>query len=209
MYHPGRPDEEVREGIHEVPPEVKELWLRCQEIKRERAKTAVGHPRHPARCYPFTQVLTCLHCDSPYHGEAKLKRNDREVLRLFHINNGKGRLCKVYPRSQTVQAVSRQFTERVLPHLSLDANWKSDIISALRKDQGRDNTDEVMVERLEQGLANLRKQHLWGDLTDEQYLLERQSLKRQLKALAPMAIFSLKRRIQIMHLVCSVKLLIQ
>ena len=40
---------------------------------------------------------------------------------------------------------------------------------------------------MEGALANLRKQHLWGDLTDEEYRAERRSLQRQLKALTPPA----------------------
>ncbi len=35
---------------------------------------------------------------------------------------------------------------------------------------------------MERALVNLRKQHLWGDLTDDEYKAERQSLQRQLKA---------------------------
>ena len=35
------------------------------------------------------------------------------------------------------------------------------------------------------GWRGLRKQHLWGDLTDEGYRVERQVLQRQLKALTP------------------------
>ena len=35
--------------------------------------------------------------------------------------------------------------------------------------------------RVERALENLRKQHLSGDLTDDEYRAERQSLQRQLK----------------------------
>ena len=36
VFHRGQGDEEVLEGVHEVPADVKTLWLRCQEVKRER-----------------------------------------------------------------------------------------------------------------------------------------------------------------------------
>ncbi len=38
---------------------------------------------------------------------------------------------------------------------------------------------------MERALVSLRKQHLWGHLTDEEYRAERQSLRRQLKAFTP------------------------
>jgi hypothetical protein len=76
-----------------------------------------------------------------------------------------------------------QFGKRVLPHLRLDGNWKSRIVSALRREQDP-CIDDSKVERLQRALDNLRKQHLWGDLSDEKYLHDRQGLERQLKALA-------------------------
>ena len=39
IYHPGRPDEEVRDGIHDVAPEVKDLWLRCQGVRGRRHRS--------------------------------------------------------------------------------------------------------------------------------------------------------------------------
>lgn len=65
VYHPGKPDEEVRDGSHEVSNEVKELWLRCQGVKRERAKPWTHGQRHRARVYLFSGVLTCDACGSP------------------------------------------------------------------------------------------------------------------------------------------------
>ncbi len=37
---------------------------------------------------------------------------------------------------------------------------------------------------MRRALENLRKQHLWGDLSDEKYRRERESLERQLKLVA-------------------------
>jgi hypothetical protein len=36
VYHPGEADEVVLDGIHEVPEEVKDPRLKCQEVKRAR-----------------------------------------------------------------------------------------------------------------------------------------------------------------------------
>jgi hypothetical protein len=34
-------------------------------------------------------------------------------------------------------------------------------------------------------LENLRKQHLWGDISDDEYRRDRTALERQLKAISP------------------------
>ncbi len=44
IYHEGLADEQVIDGSHEVLPEVRELWLRCQDIKKDRAIITAGHP---------------------------------------------------------------------------------------------------------------------------------------------------------------------
>jgi hypothetical protein len=36
VYHRVRPDEEIFLGAHEVPEEIKEIWERCQDVRREK-----------------------------------------------------------------------------------------------------------------------------------------------------------------------------
>jgi hypothetical protein len=43
----------------------------------------------------------------------------------------------------------------------------------------------IQAERLRKALENLRKQHLWGDISDIDYKRERAELERQLKAVTP------------------------
>ncbi len=183
VYHRGQADEEVRDGIHEVPPEVKKLWLRCQEIKHGRRITSVGHPRGPARHFPFSRILSCDQCGSPYYGEAAKKHGSVD-LRLSHERRGPGRHCNVRPRSRSVESLSEQFAVRVLPSLSLDPGWKAQIIEALREEPKVPGNEQVM-QRLQSALKNLRKQHIWGDLSDEAYQQERITLERQLKLVTP------------------------
>ena len=70
--------------------------------------------------------------------------------------------------------------DRVMPFLKLDATWKTRIIGALKGDQPPEQ-DQGQAQRLQRALKNLRKQHLWGDLSDEEYRREREGLERQLK----------------------------
>ncbi|MCH7552522.1 MAG: recombinase family protein [Chloroflexi bacterium] len=182
IYHVGLPDEVVVDGAHEVPQEVEALWLKCQGIKARRRTTTAGHPRGPARHFPFSRVLTCHRCGSPYYGEA-VRKNDQVDLRLSHERRGSGRLCDSRRRSRSVAALVNQMGERVMPYLKLDARWKSRVIAALGTREPEEH-DQSQEKRLAQALENLRKQHLWGDISDEKYQCERQVMERQLKLVA-------------------------
>ena len=183
IYHEGQPDEVVIDGFHEVPGEVKDLWLMCQEIKLKRRNTTSGHPRGLVRHYPFSRVLTCHHCGSPYYGEA-VRKGDGFNLRLTHERRGPNRSCNCRPRSQSVKSLVDQMGERVLPYLKLDVSWKSRIVAALGSREEIDDYDPGKEHRFKNALGQLRKQHLWGDLSDEKYQTEKKSLERQLKLVA-------------------------
>ena len=185
VYHFGQSDEEVQDGIHEVPPEVKRLWLQCQEIKRERSGTAAGRPRGPKRHFPLSRILSCNRCGHRYHGEA-VKRGEETDLRITHERRGPGRECEAWPRSGSVSSLVAQFADRVLAHLHLDTNWKERIVRALAQEKPSAG-DERDVGRVQRALENLRKQHLWGDLPDDEYRRERAALERQLNLARPPA----------------------
>ena len=70
--------------------------------------------------------------------------------------------------------------DRIMPHLKLDATWKSRIIAVLRSDEPQQE-DRGQGERLRRALENLRKQHQWGDISDDEYRREREIIMRQLK----------------------------
>ena len=57
VYHRGQHDEVVRAGVHEVPPDIKDLWLRCKGTKRNQRIATAGHPRWFQWPFPF---LSCL-----------------------------------------------------------------------------------------------------------------------------------------------------
>ena len=77
-----------------------------------------------------------------------------------------------------------QMGERVVPYLMLDDSWKPRIVAALRA-QEPDDHDPGKEKRYNTALENLRKQHLWGDVSDEKYQIEKKVLERQLKLAAP------------------------
>ena len=183
IYHKGQPDEQVIEGVHEVPEDVQRLWKECQRIKKEKLSPGAGRPRAEARSFPFTTVLKCHYCGQPYYGEA-VNRGEWTDLRLAHERRAAGRACEAKPRSQSVLAIKEEFENRVMPYLQLPTSWKDDIVGALRSGMPEHHEDAGKRAKIGKAIENIRKQHKWGDIDDGQYTRERQELERQLKALA-------------------------
>ncbi len=178
VYHPGRADEEVRDGTHEVPPEVKALWLKCQESRDQRVRPWARGPRARSRVYLFSGILSCASCGSRYKGQAAYHGPNNLRQRLVHKRGP----CLARPRSQRMEALSQQFAAKVLPFLHLGEDFPGKVIQALAKDRNGPELD-LQVQRIERALEQIRKQNQWGDLSDLDYLKERESLRRQLQAL--------------------------
>ncbi|MBM2825438.1 MAG: Recombinase protein [Dehalococcoidales bacterium] len=180
IYHPGEPDEEVKEGAHDVPGEVKSLWLQCQALKQQRTKHYEGRPRSAQRAYPFSKVTVCDQCGNHYGGQPVHRSNGQVIRRLYH----KRPFCELEPHSIRVEHLMSQFQEGVLPYVTLDQEWKEAVMRALC--QGKDvPSDHQEQAKLERALTNLRKQHLWGDISDDDYKQEKQELERHFRAIAP------------------------
>jgi len=183
VYHKGLPDEKIVDGCHEVSQEVRELWLGCQQVKGERRVSTRGQPRGPARHFIYSKVSRCARCHQPYYGET-VYQSGKANLRLSHECHNAGRDCDVWPRSQSLEAFDHQFQDRVLPYLVFPDTWKDMILTATqREDEHRVDGDEIP--RLQRALENIRKQHKWGDLSDDVYRQERLDLERQMKLLSP------------------------
>jgi DNA invertase Pin-like site-specific DNA recombinase len=175
VLHPGKPDEEIIDGIQEVPLEVKSLWLQCQEVKRQRAHLSAGRPRLPKRAYPFSKVTVCDSCGHPYSGQPVHTRSGQVVRRLYHSRP----FCDIEPHSIRVENIVGQFSERVLPYMVIDQDTKENV-KQLLKQESNPTSNHGERQKIERALNNLRKQHLWGDITDEEYKRDKQDLNRQL-----------------------------
>jgi DNA invertase Pin-like site-specific DNA recombinase len=201
VYHQGLANERRIDGCHEVPDEVRDLWLRCQGVKKSRAIHAAGHPRSEDHTYPFSRVLKCHQCGSPYHGEA-VHYGSHFTLRLTHERRTLGRNCGIRPRSCSVDELNQEFGERVLTYIHIDEGWESLIVKTLGSKQEAKESQERR-DRLTRALENLRKQHLWGDITDEDYRQERVMLEREFKMAEPnllsVALPNLERAAQLLN----------
>ena len=180
VYHGGRSDEEVFPGAHEIPEEIKELWFRCQEVRIQRnAPGQSSPPSRRQRVYPLTGPLVCDGCGRPFHGIGN--HNRRSIsLRMVHSWHR----CDLRPQSVSAPGIEQEFSERVLCCLKIDEGWQAAILGAMSKEGPEpDHTPEIR--RIEAASANLRKQHLWNVIGDNEFKANYQELQRQKRALAP------------------------
>ena len=64
--------------------------------------------------------------------------------------------------------IEQEFVQRVLCCIRLDDSWSGAVLQVLANEGPKpDNTLER--NRVERALANLKKQHLWGAVTDEDF----------------------------------------
>ena len=179
VYHRNQPDEEVIEGAHEVPSEVSMLWRRCQEVRQE--KQISGQPSPLSRkhnVFPLTGILRCDGCGEPFHGVTN-RQKGKAYRRMLHSF----RSCAMRPLSLSAARIEDEFAERVLPYLTLDDGWRTAVLQALSQ-EGPKPDRNIELKRVESALANLRKQHLWGAIPDEEFKREFQALEGQRKTLA-------------------------
>ena len=183
VWHPGLPDEEVRSGAHEVPEDIRVLWERCQVVRRRNtSRSPHGVRKH--RAYPLTGGLAiCDVCETDYYGQGHKERDGSFTRRLHHNRDTR---CSARPRSQRAGLLEKQLADGVLADFRLPDGWKALVLKALRGEsvEGELRSDE---ERLTRALGALRRQHLWGDISDEQYKRERDQIRAQLRRVEPAA----------------------
>ena len=155
VYHQGRPDEQVIDGVHQVPEEVRELWLRCQKVRRERNQPGQPSPKARAqRIYPLTGVLVCDGCGLPFHGIGSHSRGLISPRMAHSWHRGAMR-----PQSVAAPRIEEEFAQRVLGCVTLDDGWRQAVLRALAK-KGPQPDHSLEIGRIDGALANLRKQHL-------------------------------------------------
>lgn len=197
-YHRNHSDEEVRDGVHKVPEEVKALWVKCQDVRMNRQLAGQPSPRsRNHQVYPLTGVLVCDNCDQPFHGVAT-RNAGKIVRRMFHSE----RRCSMRPLSTGAPNVEQEFAERVLSFINLDERWEKAVMLALI--QERPQPDRGLdLKRVEMALSNLRKQHLWGAIGDEEFREQFRALESQRRGLAtlpaPIRLPNLKRAAQLLR----------
>ena len=124
-------------------------------------------------------VLICDECEMPFHGIG-LRKKERFSLRMVHS----WRRCDVRPQSVSAPNIEREFAERVLGFVNLDEGWRDAVIRAI-SNEGPEPDHKLEIKRIDAALANLRKQHLWSVISDQEFKSEYQALERQKRGLEP------------------------
>ena len=87
-------------------------------------------------------------------------------------------------QSVSASGIEQEFSERVLGCLKIDEGWQAAILGAMSK-EGPEPDHAAEIRRIKAASANLRKQHLWNVIGDEEFKADYQELQRQKRALAP------------------------
>ena len=88
------------------------------------------------------------------------------------------------PRSVSAPKVEKEFAEQVLGCINLDEDWRNSVLSAMTK-EGPEPDRQSEITQVDAVLANLRKQHLWGVISDKEFKDEHTALQRQRRDLEP------------------------
>ena len=96
--------------------------------------------------------------------------------------NHSWRRCTMRPQSVAAPRIEEEFAQGVLGCVALDDGCRQAVLRALAK-EGPLPDHSLEMGRIDGALANLRKQHLWGAVSDEEFQAEHPGLKRQRSAL--------------------------
>ena len=182
VYHRGKPDDEMIEGVHEVPGEVRELWAKCQEVSHDKRRPGQPSPmQKQQRAYPLTGVLICDGCGAPFHGITNHSKQikTRRMAHSWHR-------CPMRPRSVDAKRVESDFADKVLRCIEFNEGWRDAVLKALTN-EGPKPDHRLDKRRIEGAISNLRKQHFWGAISDQVFKTEHEVLRRQLRTLTPPA----------------------
>ena len=86
--------------------------------------------------------------------------------------------------------MEKELAERALDPLRLDDGWREAVLGAMAN-EGPNPDHTLEVKRIQGAIANLRKQHLCGATTDDEFKAEFKELERQCGLAAAMPTYVL------------------
>ncbi len=178
------------EGVHE-PIIPQDLFDRCQEIRRKRRRRSGTTARNGSRVYPLTGVAQCARCKRWIRGSfASGRRYYRDPARQ------QGGDCdQQMVRAGDAEAALGAFLGRLV----LPANWQERVLEILQEQLGAKQDVAQEQARIEKQLERLKRLYVLGDLTELEYLAERDRLQAQLVTLTPPAMPDLERAAELLR----------
>ena len=176
VWRAGRPEEEIRAGIHEAIITDDE-WQQLEGLRESRT-TRVGR-RPVARAYPLSRLMRCHECGASFAGDTGGRRGSRRLRHSASVRCG-------LKRSHAADLIEGQFGEVLSQLFSLPAEVDELVLEALRDEGGTPSPSvEPAAERVRATLARLKQLFLWGDISEVEYRRQREVLRRQLASLEP------------------------
>jgi DNA invertase Pin-like site-specific DNA recombinase len=154
-----------------------ELWNQAQETRERNRKAPINRPSR-ATISSLTGITYCWYCKGRIHtGVSK-----RGKKRMLCSSRAKGWNC---PQKSTLLEVYEYQIEKYLETFHVPQDYQDRILEAHRKLQEAYDDSEKERTRLKGQLERLKRLFAWGDLTEEQYITEKENALKELDRLTP------------------------
>jgi site-specific DNA recombinase len=154
-----------------------ELWGQVQE-SRQRNRRAPRNRPGKATISSFAGITYCWYCKGRIH----VGTSHNGKRRMLCYNRSKGWDC---PQKSALLEVYEYQIERYLETFHIAEDYQAKILEAHKKLQTAYDDTEREQTRLKVQLERLKKLFVWRDLSEKQYLVEKENILERLRALIP------------------------
>ncbi len=162
-------------GRHE-PMIAEDIFLQVQETRRRNRKAPKNHPGR-ATLSSLTGLAYCWYCKGRMHTGTTNKGKKR----IMCASRAKGNGC--HQTSTLLDALDAQI-EAYLENFHIPEDYQERIMEAHRKLQAAFDESEKAAADLRARLERNRKLFKWGDISENEYLAEKQLIDHDLQTLA-------------------------
>jgi len=153
------------------------LWSQVQEA-RERNRRAPRNRPSKATITSLTGITYCWYCKGRIH----VGTSHNGKRRMLCYNRSKGWDC---PQKSALLEVYEYQIERYLETFHIPDDYRSKILEAHKKLQTACDDTEKERTALKAELERLKKLFRWGDLSERQYLAEKDKTLERIRTLTP------------------------
>jgi len=154
-----------------------ESWNQAQEARERNRRAPRNHPSK-ATLSSLTGITYCWYCKGRIH----IGTSHNGKRRMLCYNRSKGWDC---PQKSALLEVYEYQIERYLETFHIPEDYQARILEAHEKLQTAYDDTEKEQTRLKAQLQRLKKLFAWGDLSEKQYLAEKENTLETLRALTP------------------------
>jgi len=158
----------------------RELFDEVEAIRRKRQWRTMTFG-HKYRVYLFNGIIKCAGCGRPMRAQAKGRGEHRK--KCYHCTSQELRHVECPKPSAWVyeEPLAAQF-EQIISQFRLPKDWRErvcELINANGKHRDAETERRLLTERL----ARVKKQFQWGDISEAEYIQQRDEIRAGLAAL--------------------------